>query len=70
MSTAKDHDLRPEYSPEDLGAGVRGKYARRYQEQARVVVLDPDLAEVFPSSRDVNDALRELLEKREKGAAK
>ena len=52
-------EMRPEY---DFSNGVRGKYAERYAAAANVVVLDPDVAEVFPDSRSVNDALRALAE--------
>jgi hypothetical protein len=54
-------DLRPEY---DFSAGVRGKYAKQYSEGTNVVVvvLDPDLAEQFPTSEAVNKALRELVD--------
>jgi hypothetical protein len=42
----KDHD--PEMLEEyDFSGGVRGKYADRFAEGANVVVLDPDVAEVF-----------------------
>lgn len=42
----KDHD--PEMLEEyDFSKGVRGKYAARLAEGANVVVLDPDVAEVF-----------------------
>jgi hypothetical protein len=45
----------------DFSGGVRGKYAARYAEGANVVVLAPDVAEVFPDSIAVNEALRTLL---------
>jgi hypothetical protein len=51
-------DLRPHY---DFSGGVRGKYAARYAEGTNVVVLSPDVAEVFPNSEAVNEALRTLL---------
>ena len=50
-------DMRPEY---DFTKGVRGKFAERYAEGANVVVLDPDVAALFPTSKAVNDALRAL----------
>ena len=46
----------------DFSKGVRGKYAKRYAKGTNVVVLDPDVAKVFPSSEAVNDALRTLAE--------
>jgi len=49
--------MRAEY---DFSRGVRGKYARRYARGANVVVLDPDVAEVFPSTESVNRSLRAL----------
>ena len=53
-------EMRAEY---DFSGGVRGKYAKRYAEGSNVVVLDPDVAEHFKMSEDVNRALRELAEK-------
>ena len=55
-------ELRTEY---DLGkllkGGVRGKYTRRYRTGTNVAVLDPDVAEAFPDSQSVNEALRLVL---------
>jgi hypothetical protein len=45
----------------DFSSGVRGKYAKRYAEGTNVVVLDPDVAAVFPDAQAVNDALRALV---------
>jgi hypothetical protein len=47
-------DLRPEY---DFSGGVRGKYAKRYAEGSNAVILEPDVAEKFPTSEAVNEAL-------------
>ena len=52
-----DEDMLPEY---DLTGGVRGKYAERYARRTNVVLLDPDVAEKFPTSAAVNEALRRL----------
>jgi len=52
-------DLRPEY---DFSKAVRGKYAGRIARKATVVLLEPDVAKVFPSSESVNTALRALVE--------
>jgi hypothetical protein len=49
--------MRKEY---DFSSGVRGKYASRFAEGSNVVVLDPDVARVFPDSKAVNRALRVL----------
>ena len=50
-------DMREEY---DFRAGVRGKYAERYAQGTNVVLLDPDVAEVFRDPASVNRALRAL----------
>jgi len=52
-----DEDMLPEY---DLAGGVRGKYAERYAKGTNVILLDPDVAEKFPTSAAVNEALRRL----------
>ena len=58
MSNDRD-TLRDEY-PEDLiRSGVRGKYTKSYREGTNVVLIDPDLHELFPDSQSVNRALRE-----------
>jgi hypothetical protein len=44
----------------DLSESRPNPYAARYAEGAMAVVLDPDVAEVFPDARAVNDALRAL----------
>ena len=60
MSNDKD-TLRDEY-PEDLiRSGVRGKYTKSYREGTNVVLIDPDLHELFPDSESVNRALREYV---------
>ena len=42
----------------DFFSGIRGKYLPRLAKGANVVVLDRDMAKVFPSSKAVDDALR------------
>lgn len=49
----------PEY---DFRGGERGKYAARYAAGTNVVVLDPDVAAVYPTAEAVNSALRALAE--------
>jgi len=53
-----DSGLRDEY---DFSGGVRGKYAEAYAEGTNVVLLDSDVAAVFPDSESVNRALRALV---------
>ena len=38
-------EMRPEY---DFSGGVRGKFYKEYMKGTNVVLLDPDVAEVFP----------------------
>ncbi len=58
-------EMRPEY---DFSVGVRGKYYEAYMQSSNVVVLDPDVAEIFRDSASVNEALR-LLAKIAKSVA-
>ncbi|MHC5055489.1 MAG: hypothetical protein ACYTKD_12300 [Planctomycetota bacterium] len=58
-SEAETEDMLPE---DDFSGGVRGKYAKRYHQASNVVVLDPDVAERFPNSEAVNQALRALAD--------
>ena len=51
--------MRPEY---DVTGGVRGKFYKDYMKGTNVVLLDPDVAEVFPDSVAVNEALRVLVQ--------
>jgi hypothetical protein len=51
--------MRSEY---DFSKGTRGKYAARYAKGSNIVVLDPELAKLFPDSKAVNDALRALAD--------
>jgi len=61
MSNEDDRVREPEMKPEyDFSQGVRGKYAARFAEGSNVIVLDPDVAEVFSDARAVNEALRLL----------
>jgi hypothetical protein len=55
--SSETDEMRPEY---DFRGGVRGKYAERYAHGTNIVLLDPDVAEVFPDSESVNRALRAL----------
>jgi hypothetical protein len=43
--------MRDEY---DFSQGERGKHARRYALGTNVVVLEPDVAKVFSSSKSVS----------------
>jgi len=53
--------MRPEYDFASMKGGVRGKYVKRYREGTNLILLDPELAEAFPTDAAVNDALRAVL---------
>jgi hypothetical protein len=53
----KSEEMRAEY---DFSHGIRGKYAKKYAQGTNLVLLDPDVAKLFPDSKTVNDALRVL----------
>lgn len=54
----------------DFTNGVRGKYVERLANRKNVIVLEPDVAEVFTDSESVNQALRGLLPVIQKQAEK
>lgn len=53
-----DDEMRAEY---DISGGVRGKYYEQYMRGTNIVLLDPDVAEVFHDSESVNQTLRLLM---------
>jgi hypothetical protein len=54
-------ELRREYDLTALKSGVRGKYYERAMAGTNLVLIEPDIAEVFPDSEAVNEALRGLM---------
>ena len=54
----KKPESRPEY---DFRGGVRGQHVRAAAKASNLRALDPDLAERFPDSASVNEALRRVL---------
>ena len=61
MKTVKYEEMRKEYKREDLGKGIRGKYFANYEKGSNLVLLNPDVAAVFPDDDSVNEALRSLM---------
>ncbi|MFC1744993.1 hypothetical protein ACFL35_13455 [Candidatus Riflebacteria bacterium] len=59
MKKKENKEMLPEY---DFSDAVQGKYADSYREGSNVVVLDPDVARLFPDAESVNKALRSLAE--------
>jgi hypothetical protein len=59
---ASSDELGSEYKRSDFGAIVRGKYVERLQASSNVVVVDPEVADLFPNATAVNAALRSLAD--------
>jgi hypothetical protein len=45
----------------DFSKGIRGKYAKRYEEGINIVKLDSDVTKFFSDTKSVNEALRTLI---------
>ena len=56
-----EDDLLPNYDFANMTGGVKGKYVDRYRSGTNIVLLDPDVADAFPTAESVNEALRMLL---------
>jgi len=61
--------MRSEY---DFSKAVRGVTAARYAQGTNVVVIDPQVLDVFPNGETVNQALRALAPvlRQQRGAGK
>ncbi|HEY3411570.1 MAG TPA: hypothetical protein VGM51_00790 [Armatimonadota bacterium] len=57
MSTTLDPDMLAEY---EFEGGERGKFAADYAHGTNIIILEPELMDVFPDSESVNAALRPL----------
>ena len=58
----RDDGLRAEYDLSKLKGGVRGKYYRQATAGTNLVLIAPELADVFPDAESVNRALRLLAD--------
>jgi len=54
-------ELRDVYDFSELGEYTRGKHAESYHSSKNLILLDSDVAEVFPNDSSVNEALRLLM---------
>jgi hypothetical protein len=63
------NDLKAEYDLSQLKGGVRGKYYREATGGTNLVLIDPELANVFPDTESVNRALRMLADTAESAAS-
>ena len=63
-ATAKRRNdgLRAEYDLSQLKGGVRGKYYKQAVAGTNLVLVEPELADVFPDTQSVNRALRLLAD--------
>lgn len=59
MNQAEDDEMKAEYRF-DYSKARPNRFAEKYNRMKRTVVLDSDVAEDFPSSEAVNEALRFL----------
>jgi hypothetical protein len=59
-STVTD-ELLAEYDFASMPGGVRGKYAAQFAKGSHLVLLEPEVAEAFPTGDAVNEALRGIL---------
>ena len=60
MNQANEQDtMREEY---DFSSGIRGKHFQAYRQGTNLVILEPDMAEIFKDSASVNAALRKLAQ--------
>ena len=64
-------DLRPEYNlTELLKGGVQGMYAKQYQAGTNLVLIEPAIHSEFRTEKEVNDALRLVIELRKIGGSR
>ncbi|MXS84051.1 hypothetical protein [Nitrosomonas oligotropha] len=61
-------DMRKSYKRSDFATLERGKFFAEVAKGTSVVLLEPDVAKAFPTSKAVNEALTELLALTEKTA--
>ena len=57
-----ENDMRAEYDFASMPGGVRGKYVNGLRRESNIVVLEPEIAQAFPTGDAVNAALRGMLD--------
>lgn len=62
LSEDKPSEMRAEYKASDFPKLLRGKYVRQLSLRSNVVIVDPELVDLFPGAEAVNAALRSLSE--------
>ncbi len=58
----EDYELREEYDLSQLPIMPKGRYAPERRKGKNIAVLEPELAQAFPSDEAVNQALRLILQ--------
>ncbi len=58
MNDVETDDMLPEY---DFANAEQGKYFHHFAHGVKAILLDDDVAEVFPDTKQVNDILRALI---------
>jgi hypothetical protein len=61
-SGRRSEEMREEYDFAKMRGGVRGKYVERLRQATNIIVLDRDVAAIFPTDDAVNAALRGILD--------
>ncbi len=60
MTINEGDDLQAHYDF-DYSKAKQNRFAERINQESVIVVLDPDVADVFPTSDSVNETLRMLM---------
>ncbi len=60
LNNSGEESLESEYDFASMSGGVKGKYTDEYQKGVNLVLLEPDVAQMFPDASSVNEALRYL----------
>lgn len=63
LNEDEDYELEEEYDLSQLPIMPRGRYAPKKRIARNLVVLEPDLAQAFPTDEAVNNALRLVLQR-------
>jgi hypothetical protein len=58
MNDEETDEMLPEY---DFSDAEQGKYVKQFGHKVTAVLLDEDVAKVFPDTKQVNDILRALI---------
>ena len=61
MPKQDDYELNDEYDLSKMTILPKGRFSPERRIGTNVVLLDPDIAQAFPSDEEVNEALRLLL---------